>query len=70
MAEGQLPKHMSDAFDLAERFDNKKPCPPPSGARGHAHQVVLKKPKCGCCATSIIGLAGWAGRALATLRLG
>lgn len=61
----------SDAFELAERRDNKKPYSPPPGAERSAHQVVSNRPKCGCCATSIIGLPGCgAGCILATLRRG
>ena len=62
----------SDAFELAERLANKKPFPPRSrrDAAG-SHQVVLKRPKCGCCATRIIGRPGGGdGCVLATLRLG
>ena len=62
----------SDGFELAERPTNKKPSPPRFEAdRRRSHQVVLKSPKCGCWATSIIGRPGaGAGCALTTLRLG
>ena len=63
----------SDAFELAERLANKKPFPPPARRiRAGSHQVVLKRPKCGCWATSIIGRPGCcgAGCARTTLRLG
>lgn len=63
----------SDGFELAERPTNKKPSPPrfDTGSEARSYQVVLKRPKWGCCATSIIGRpccgAGWVR---ATLRLG
>jgi hypothetical protein len=67
----------SDGFELAERPANKKPFPPrfgtgrPALTQTRSYQVLLKKPKCGCCAITIIGRPCWgAGRVLATLRFG
>lgn len=62
----------SDGFELAERRANKKPFPPRFEAgQTRSYQVLLKKPKCGCCAITIIGRpCCGAGCVLATLRLG
>lgn len=61
----------SDRFELAERLTNKKPSPSRfETGRRHPYQVVLKRPKWGCCANSIGRPCCGAGCALATLRLG
>jgi hypothetical protein len=49
----------SDGFGLAERLTNKKPfLASLETDGGRSHQVVLKRPKCGCWATCIIGRPG------------
>ena len=62
---------VSDAFRLAERMTKQKPYLPDQ-SRSRCYQVMLKRPKWGCCATSIIGLPGAAGDHLdlATFRFG